>query len=122
MITDEKLAELQATHRRVKRIAIGEIEIAIRAPKRHEYKAFRARAMDPDKRADAMEDLLRQIVVHPSRAELDAILDDYPGLAESKEMSRAVEQFVGMVADDAGKTSGSSPSGNAGGPLPSPTA
>ena len=120
-ISETELAALQAEHRRVKVIRIGEIEFAIRAPKRHEYKAFRAKAFG-DQKADAMEDLLRLLVVSPKRAEFDVLLDDYPGLAESKDVGRAVEAFVGMVADDTGK--GSAPSSSTSGtdPQRSPTA
>lgn len=120
-ISEEKLTALRAEHRRVKVIAVGDIEFVIRAPKRHEYKAFRNKAMGEQK-ADALEDLLRTIVVFPSRQELDAILDDYPGLAESKDFQKSVEQFVGMVADDSGKGSAPSSSGSGFGPNPSPTA
>jgi|SRR6266850_3521277 len=120
-ITEEQLAALQRDYRRVKVIRIGELEFAIRAPKSHEYKTFRRKAFG-DQRADAMEDMLRLLVVSPSRAEFDLVLDEYPGLAESKDVGRAIESFVGMVADESGKGSPPSSSTSAAGPPRSPTA
>lgn len=120
-ISEEQLATLQREHRRVKVISIGDIEFAIRAPKRHEYKAFRAKAMGEQKDS-ALEDLLRIIVVYPSRVDFDVLLDDYPGVAESKAVGKAVEAFVGMVADETGKASAPSSSTSAGDPPRSPTA
>lgn len=126
---DDILAQVQAAHPRVKVIAIGDIEFAIRAPKRFEYKQFRSKAMNADQRADAMEDLLRLLVVAcgevagpGARAAFDAVLEDYPGLCESKDVTRAVEQFVGMQADDSGKGSATTSSTSAAAPGRSSTA
>lgn len=125
---DETLATVQATYPRVKVIAIGDIEFAIRAPKRVEYKQFRSKAMNADQRADAMEDLLRLLVVccrdvvgTAARVQFDALLEEYPGLCESKDVTRAVEQFVGMQADDSGKASATTSSTSAAEPARSPT-
>ena len=128
-MNEDALAEIQTKYPRVKVITIGEAEFVIRAPKRHEYKAFRAKGMNPDTRADATEDLARLLVVHcrgvtgaEARLKFDELLDEWPGLCESKDVSIAIEQFVGMKADDQGKGSASTSPSSAAGPARSPTA
>jgi hypothetical protein len=119
-ITEEKLAELRGAHRRIKLITIGDVSFVIRAPKRHEYKQFRSKSFG-DGKAEAMEDLLRLLVVEPTRVAFDEVLEEYPGLAESKDVQNAVSAFVGMVADTEGKASVSTSNTSKGAPDPSPT-
>lgn len=105
MLTDEQKADLRAKHTRTCEIAVGDIEIVLRAPTRSEYRACRAQSHDRAKQADAQEDLVRRIVVYPDRKDFDAILDMYPGICENPEVSRRIAVWTGMQsgADDDAK-------------------
>src|SRR5438876_2914283 len=58
-------------------------EIVARKPPRAAYKRFRAMAFDPKKQADAAETLMVDCVVYPSRDAWNALLEQYPALAET---------------------------------------
>lgn len=120
-ITEEQIKALEAQHRRVKHVRINDIDLVLRAPKRHEYKRFRSQAHG-EQRADAQEDLMRLIVVHPSpREAFDTLLEDYPGLCEHDDVTKAIKALTGVGGDPEGKGSGTSAIGNGGIPTTSPT-
>lgn len=58
-------------------------EVLVRAPKRGEWKRFKAAAINEKQRADATENLVRSCVVYPAEAEFTKLLDRYPALADS---------------------------------------
>lgn len=60
----------------------GDHAIVARAPGRAVWKKFRA-TLTTDRKADALELLVRDCVVHPTGAEFEAMLDERPGLAET---------------------------------------
>lgn len=58
-------------------------EVLVRAPKRGEWKRFKAAAINEKQRADATENLVRSCVVHPAEAEFSKLLERFPALADS---------------------------------------
>lgn len=102
-ITDDQEKELRAKYPRVRIIRLPEVEFAIRAPTRAEYRRCRAEMHNPASAPDAQEDLVRQIVVSPTREEFDRVLDDLPALCENKEVSATIREFTGMELRASGK-------------------
>lgn len=100
MLTDEQFDELKTKYKRVCKISCGDVEVVLRAPTRGEYRQCRSKSHDPASAPDAQEDLVRQIVVHPTRAEFDALLDLYPGLCENSDVSKQIAVFTGIKAAD----------------------
>lgn len=104
MVTEEQLKDLEAKHVRIAHLkGVGTPapwELVIRKPTRQEYRAFRAKSHNPNTLPDAQEDLVRCCAVYPPRGlELDALLEDWPGIPEAA--SRAITRLTGMaVADD----------------------
>src|SRR5438105_12091413 len=83
---DEKVVEeLRIKHGEVVLLRDPETgsEVVARKPPRAAYKRFRSMAFDPKKQADAAEALMVDCVVHPSRDEWNALLEEYPALAET---------------------------------------
>lgn len=105
MLTEKQMAELEAKHGRIARLKDpqGKWEVVLRKPTRPEYKAFRARSHNPAQIADAQEQLVRQIVVHPTPEAFGNLLDDYPGIAESPAASKALQALTGMAAEEDSK-------------------
>ena len=111
---DSTLADLKAKHGRVVVITLrSDIEFAIRAPNKGEYRAFRAKVHNPMQAPDATEDLLRAIVVWcngeggddaiAARKALNALLDQYPGISENKAVSETIADMTGMSVGEQGK-------------------
>jgi hypothetical protein len=112
-VEDSTLSELKAKYGRVAVVAFREdIEIAIRAPSRAEYKVCRASMHNPASAPDAQEDLVRRIVVWcngegatdaDARKAFDALLNMYPGLCENRAASGEISNFTGIAFRDQGK-------------------
>jgi hypothetical protein len=102
-ITEEKIAELESTHKRVAVVtcAEGEWQVAFRKPSRAEYKRFRSSINDPQLSADATEQLARTLVVYPSREAFDALLEEWPAIPEAS--SKALLRLMGMATALEGK-------------------
>jgi hypothetical protein len=90
-----------------------DIEIAVRAPSRAEYKVFRAALHTPGGAADAQEDLIRKIVVWvngeglenvaQARQAFDRLLEQYPALCENRAASKEISDFTGLEFRSQGK-------------------
>ena len=76
-------------------------EVVFRKPTRLEYKAFRKSAHKAEQAADAQEVLARACVVDPDRKAFDALLEDYPAIAEAA--SEAFKEIVGLVGEESEK-------------------
>jgi hypothetical protein len=114
-LSKDQLAELEEKHGRIAHVvgkAVSSFrepakaptpswEVVYRRPRRAEYKLFRANANNPARKADALEILARQCVVHPPPEAFDALLDEYPAIAEAS--SDALMDLTSMSADDSGK-------------------
>jgi len=82
-IADEKLAELRAQHGpTVEELFAHEQHVYAKRPDRGAYKKFRAKSVNENTRADALEQLTRECIVHPTGADLMALFDAYPALAD----------------------------------------
>lgn len=99
-VPQEKLDELRATHGE-KRVLLlttntddGALEVAVVKPAKIEYDRFRKQFSDPDKRDVAVENLVRSAVKCPAKAEFDALLADYPAIAD--ELGKPLLQALGM--------------------------
>jgi hypothetical protein len=76
--------------------------VVMRKPKRAEYKMFRANSNNAQRVADAQETFLLQTCVYPaSRAELDVLLDEWPGIPEA--CGRTILDLCGMTGVESGK-------------------
>jgi len=60
----------------------GDYSIVARAPGRQIWKKFRA-TLTTDRKAESLELLVRDCLVHPAGAEFEAMLEERPGLAET---------------------------------------
>jgi hypothetical protein len=113
-LTDEQIADVRAKHPRLGQIQrSGRYQIVFRAPKRAEYKRFRAQANEPARRAEAQELLARAVVVAvwwqgrahvgegAARDALDGLLEEYPAAVDSAAASEVIEKLMsGAVADE----------------------
>jgi hypothetical protein len=84
-IDEQTIEDLKAKHGEVVHLVDPETrtEVVARKPPRAAYKRFRSMAFDPKKQADAAESLMVDCVVYPSRDEWNAMLEQYPALAET---------------------------------------
>ena len=73
-------------------------EVVVRKPDRMMYRRYRGQMMDEGRRADANEIFLRQCTVYPSEAELEAMIDDAPGLADT--FSGKLLKVAGLAGED----------------------
>lgn len=109
-ISPERVRALAELHGRVEhvksRFTTGDPpqpqwEVVLRKPKRAEYKAFRAAAHGPAV-ADALETLVRQIMVEPEAPEAkDALIEEWPGLPEA--CDPFVQKLTGLAAEQLAK-------------------
>jgi hypothetical protein len=83
MIDADTIEKLKAEHGEIHLLRASGVEVVVKAPGRAQWKRFRAYVADERRRPDAVETLLRDCVVHPDAAALDAILEKRPGLAET---------------------------------------
>lgn len=86
----EKIAELETKHKRVVVVNASWEEggepvwsVVLRRPNRGEYKRLRGELANEETKADATERLFRQICVLPEGQEIDALLDEWPAVAEA---------------------------------------
>lgn len=106
-ITPEKLAELEAAHKRVAHVhSVGvladghtyEWELVLRKPTRTEYKQLRAQAQNERTSSDALEMCVRRLAVFPSPEEVGELFEEWPGIAEA--CGRAVERLAGVAGTE----------------------
>lgn len=112
--TEAQAEDLRSQYRRLGQIyKPGKYQIIFRAPKRGEYKQFRAQANEPARRSEAQEMLARKIVVGvfwegkahlgeaAAREAIGLVLEDYPAACDSSAASEVIEQLMsGAVADE----------------------
>jgi hypothetical protein len=73
----------------------GDREYLLRRPSRGEYKRFRREASSDRTKDDSIETLVLDCVVHPPRAEFEALLDKLPALCE--ELADQVLELAGIT-------------------------
>ncbi len=80
------------------RIAVldEELYFAVAVPTRAEWSKFQAQIADEDRRPFAVEDMVRQAVVYPSREEFAKLLDQWPGLSAT--LGNTVAKLAGASA------------------------
>jgi hypothetical protein len=91
------IEDLKQKHGEIHHLSHAGVDVVVKAPGRAEWKRFRALMADEKRRADSLETLLRDCIVHPDRSELDGILGRRPGLAET---------FGGKLVEIAGLSEG----------------
>lgn len=105
--TDDEIAALEATHKRIARIPHedGLFEIIIRHAEKLHWRVFRGSAHKEDEVADAQETLIRQCVVavkyegevavtkEAARALLDRLLIDWPAVCDDKKVSDLIKKL-----------------------------
>lgn len=84
-LTEAQLAELQTKHGTIARLRHvgdeGEHFVYVRPMRRVEFRAWSAKAGDPMSRTVAYENLVKNVTVHPSVAEVDQHFEKFPALA-----------------------------------------
>jgi hypothetical protein len=97
MALDEKIIEeAKAKHGHIHTVPVPFPEeeeprvFLFRKPRKPEYKRYRQRLYDEDTREGALEELVRSVIVHPPKEEFNALLEEFPALADSigKEVTR----------------------------------
>lgn len=92
---DQSLIDkLRSEHEDCKLIKTNGLEIVVRRPRRGEYKRFMKAVSNERDKADAIETLVLDCVVHPPRAEFDKLLDKLPALCE--ELGEHVLELAGL--------------------------
>lgn len=74
-------------------------ECVFRAPKRAEYKMFRANVHNSARVDMANETIAMQCVVHPSREAFDAMLDTFPAIPEMLAADDEFKNLTGASVD-----------------------
>lgn len=77
------LTALREKHPELVTVSVKSQTVAFRPMTRQEYVRWRSQVMDADKRAGALEALVRAVVVYPDRTAFNAFLDRYPAAAEA---------------------------------------
>lgn len=86
--------KLKSEHGECKLVKTNGLEIVVRRPRRGEYKRFMKGVSNDRDKADAVETLVLDCVVHPTRKEFDALLDTLPALCE--ELGEHVLELAGL--------------------------
>lgn len=86
-LNEQQVADLRAKYGKVFELTVGEKEnartIVVRKPNRIEWKRFKSQARDDAKQDDAGLNLVKTVLLHPSADELDAFIEEFPGLEDS---------------------------------------
>lgn len=96
-LSEDVIEKLKAEHGELTQLTHGPDEVIVRTPNRAQWKRFRAQIGNEKRRDDALELLLRDCVVHPEKADFDAMLDRRPGLAET--FGAQVVELAGAVKE-----------------------
>ena len=105
-VTEELLEKLKAEHKYVAYVN-GEFddeivwEVVLRKPTAKEYKMLRAQVSDGSQKATAGEVVFRKIIIYPDRDKIDALLEEWPGVAEA--CGGAINKLSGLVANEGSK-------------------
>lgn len=129
-VSEETLAQLTATHGRVKVVSYNGHELVFRKPKRAEVRMHAQALDDPQRKAGADEELAQLLIVaydgvadaRKARDAWNDLLDDFPYAASSKPIGGAIAQLTGVVEDIDLKGSGPSSTSSASGPTHTPAA
>jgi hypothetical protein len=79
-------------------------ECVFRAPRRAEYKMFRANCHNDARKADANEVLAKQCCVYPpSRDAFDALLDVFPAIPEALATDDDFKAMTGVTVEEGSK-------------------
>jgi hypothetical protein len=99
MLTKEEIAALETEHKRIAVVRFSDADFCVvyKKPLRAQYKQFRSRVNNETLAPDALEQLARQLVVHPSPEAFDALLEEWPAIPEGS--SKALLRLMGMAAD-----------------------
>ena len=81
-LAPEKVAAIKATYPAAQHLVCGEDEVVVRPPDRQTWRRFKSELADEAKKPNAVENLLIGCTLLPDQAELAAMLDRKPALAE----------------------------------------
>lgn len=82
MISDGELASLGDKHGELAHVVYQGKDIVLRKPTGGEYKRFRALSFNEKKRDTALEVLVRDTMVYPAKADIDALFEEFPAVGE----------------------------------------
>lgn len=97
-IEQSKIDELRAEHGEIVVIGANGFDIVLAKTEiRAKYKRFKTMVMDEKKRVNAAEQLARDLLVYPSLAAFEEILDGFPAMAEI--LGAEATKFCGMTEE-----------------------
>lgn len=96
-LSPEVLERLAAMGMELHHLSSDEYDVVVKRPDRPSYKRFKSMMSDPQKRVDALEQLMRDCLVHPTRQEFDAMLDKRPALGDL--FGARVLELAGLTAE-----------------------
>jgi hypothetical protein len=99
-ISEEKIEELVTEHGKGNLHLLNDPddegdEIVVRRPTRMEYHRFKLGIEDEKKHQKAIEQIIRDCTVFPSKTDLDAMLERRPGLADA--WGQAIMKLAGAA-------------------------
>jgi hypothetical protein len=103
MLTTDAIEELRAKYGRIHHhidplTDPPTYEVVFRKPSATEYKIFRSQLFNESSRDKAFEVLARKIVVHPSAEQFDALLTEWPGIAE--QCAKPIQALAGVTGNE----------------------
>lgn len=106
IISQEKLRELEAAHKRIGVVTHHDGKswaVVVRKPSYKEYKLFKANANNPATTSDAQERLFKATCVLPETlADVQALLEEWPGIPEA--CGKVFQELAGMTGVEEGKS------------------
>lgn len=99
--TEEQIEDLKAKHGAIFALESQGYQVIVRHANRREWQRFRESSIDDRKRASAVERLFLDATVYPGDAEIKAMLEHLPGLAET--FGAEVAELAGAVKGGAEK-------------------
>lgn len=100
----EEIISLEGTHHRIGVVTDPtgkEWCVVLRKPNSGEYKRFRSWSNQPMRMAEAQEQMVKDTCVFPTGGDLEALLEDWPGVPEA--CGRMILELAGMAGVERGK-------------------
>jgi hypothetical protein len=102
--SQDQILGFEAAHKRIGVVTHTDGKewcVVLRKPNSGEYKRFRAWSNQANRADMAQEQLFKDICVFPAGADLDALLEDWPGVPEA--CGRMLLELSGMTGIERGK-------------------
>lgn len=107
MLSNEELDAIQVKAGRECKRFVGKggtWEIVVRSPTEAEWEFYLDRREKPQYKTGALKELLSKIVVFPTVPEFQALCEKYSGIAYSEAVNSGIQELMGMIAEEVGKS------------------